>query len=677
MNLECLNDIISDNLAIHIDLTNLKSWNLNTGLTAFSLTKWSGAYSDNINLIDFGLTEFDNGRTNIMWSGITITPNNTLFSMYRVGYNNVINPTTGETSGITVTTTYLPMSATSASGGSTNYFDLNGGYLQGFFKLDGYNYQLLPARYSNGITIETLVYLYPNSQGIFLMMGARAEDKYNTYFGGETTIGGAGSSGVTTSFENYLDALMPSEEVKSGFTLPEEMTETVYTEVQPIDNLKNNVIAFELTQDKRLAFKYINASGLVVTKSSSAIITATGFTMIAMVYTPNDKIEDPELLDCAEQRTGKLVFYINGRSVWTLPEFPEFYFKSFVNDKEKQIGVSYSISWGGGSFGLKHSWHYDKQTYSLYTGQDTAYINNKFIIIENPISIDCYVAPTGDTYLGGLSLSANSTTFTEPNICDPNINNPITVIQIKYTGGTGTTYFIKFNQPVSVISNRDYDIKMSIFNDNFFTGTNNEITILTYSDSTDIDVVSEVQYVYPLTTEYMNQITNQGTHKWFDQQEYEYSINGIMYYGTSGLSVTPENAYIAGYDGQPVQISNYFSTGQNTWLPIKSKIRIPDNTGQDFIYIGVLIKTGTAFNTGGTLYIKDFTYTAADILTQDESKNNLTIQQNFDSSFIGGIQKLRIYDKAFTSSEILNNAYWESKAYPNMIVSKGGRIIYR
>ena len=677
MNLECLNDIISDNLAIHIDLTNLKSWNLNTGLTAFSLTKWSGAYSDNINLIDFGLTEFDNGRTNIMWSGITITPNNTLFSMYRVGYNNVINPTTGETSGITVTTTYLPMSATSASGGSTNYFDLNGGYLQGFFKLDGYNYQLLPARYSNGITIETLVYLYPNSQGIFLMMGARAEDKYNTYFGGETTIGGAGSSGVTTSFENYLDALMPSEEVKSGFTLPEEMTETVYTEVQPIDNLKNNVIAFELTQDKRLAFKYINASGLVVTKSSSAIITATGFTMIAMVYTPNDKIEDPELLDCAEQRTGKLVFYINGRSVWTLPEFPEFYFKSFVNDKEKQIGVSYSISWGGGSFGLKHSWHYDKQTYSLYTGQDTAYINNKFIIIENPISIDCYVAPTGDTYLGGLSLSANSTTFTEPNICDPNINNPITVIQIKYTGGTGTTYFIKFNQPVSVISNRDYDIKMSIFNDNFFTGTNNEITILTYSDSTDIDVVSEVQYVYPLTTEYMNQITNQGTHKWFDQQEYEYSINGIMYYGTSGLSVTPENAYIAGYDGQPVQISNYFSTGQNTWLPIKSKIRIPDNTGQDFIYIGVLIKTGTAFNTGGTLYIKDFTYTAADILTQDESKNNLTIQQNFDSSFIGGIQKLRIYDKAFTSSEILNNAYWESKAYPNMVVSKGGRIIYR
>lgn len=676
MNLECLNDIISDNLVVNIDLTDLKSWDLNTGLTAFSLTKWSGAYSDNINLIDFGLTEFDNGRTNIMWSGITLTPNDTLFSMYRVGFNNVINPTTGETSGVTVTTTYLPMSATSTSGGSTNYFDLNGGYLQGFFKLDGFNYQLLPTRYNNGITIETILYLYPNSHGIFLMLGARAEDKYNPYFSGETISESTGSSGITTSFDNHLDALLPSQQIKNGFTLPEEMTRTVYTNVQPIDNLKNNVIAFEITQDKRLGVKYINANGLVVSELSPPIITTTGFTVIAIVYTPNNEIEDPELLDCAEQRLGKLVLYVNGRSVWKISEFPEFYFKPFANDKEKQIGVPYSISWGGGSFGLKHSWHYDKQTYSLYSGQDTTYINSKFIPIENPISTDCYVAPTGDTYLAGLSFSANSITFTEPDNCNPSIENPITVLQIKYTGGTGTTYFIKFNQPISVISNRDYDVEMSIFNDNFFVGDDNKITILTYSDTTDVNIVSEIQYVYPLTTKYINQIINQNTHKWLDQQEYEYSINGIMYYGTSGTMVTPENANIVGFNGQTLLISNYYSTGENAWLPIKCKFRIPDNIGQKFINIGILIESNDIFNSGGTLYIKNFTYSAADILVQDNNKNNLLIQQNFDSSFIGGIQKLRIYDRAFTSSEILNNTYWESKENPNIVVSKGGRIIY-
>ena len=91
MDLECLNDIITDSLAIHIDLTDIKSWDLNTGLTSVSLTKWSGAISDNLDLIDYGLTAFDVGRTSEMWSGITFTPDDTIFKMYRIGYNNVHN----------------------------------------------------------------------------------------------------------------------------------------------------------------------------------------------------------------------------------------------------------------------------------------------------------------------------------------------------------------------------------------------------------------------------------------------------------------------------------------------------------------------------------------------------------------------------------------------------------
>ena len=48
MNLECLNDIISDRLAIHIDASDIDSWNLNSGFTSISLNKWSGAISDNV-----------------------------------------------------------------------------------------------------------------------------------------------------------------------------------------------------------------------------------------------------------------------------------------------------------------------------------------------------------------------------------------------------------------------------------------------------------------------------------------------------------------------------------------------------------------------------------------------------------------------------------------------------
>lgn len=680
MNLECLNDIITDNLAIHIDLTNIKSWvDWNTGLTAFSLTKWSGAFSDNINLIDFGLTGFDNGRMDAMWSGITFTPSDTLLSLYRVGCNFVQNPTSGQTSGVTVTTVYFPMSATSATGGSLNYFDLNGGYLQGFFKLHGFNYELLPARYGSGITIETLVYLYPDSQGIFFMMGARAEDKYNPYFSGETITGTSSTTGVTTSFDNYLDAIIETQTRLPSFPNPESQYTTTFTVPNPIDNIKNNAIAFELTQNKHLAYKYINNEGLIITNLSPAIINNTGFTIIAITFLPNDIITSSYDLECAPQRKGKLTFFINGRSVWTIKEFPEFYFKAFNNDKEKQEGVPYSISWGGGSQGLGCSYHYDFQTYELYTGQDDIYISDSFVVRDS-----------GDTTnLSGLTLSADSIAFSA---------DSYTVMAVNYSGTTGESkaYFIKFNNPISVLSNRDYNINMSIFNDNFFNlidasgnTIHNKISFFLYSEDVDIDVLSETEYIYPLSASDLIGLNGLalGLDPYDpDRQEYQYIKNGILYFGNTGIPITNLFEYMYGFQSQnPItgQVTQgTIVSGANSWKPMRMTFRTEDNTGQKFIYLGILIETSDGFNTGGTLYIKDFTYKGADILVKDPRKDNLTIEQNFgykDSSFIGGIQKLRIYDKALNSSEILHNALMEMQKNPalNLLISKGGRVIYR
>lgn len=638
-------------MAIQIDLTNTKSWDLNTGLTVFSITKWSGAISDNINLIDLGLTGFDNGRTNIMWSGITLTPSDNLFSMYRVGYNIVNNPTTGETSGITTITQYLPISAVTTTGITGNYFDLSGGYLQGFFKLYGYNYELLPARYNNGITIETLVNLYPNSQGIFYMMGARAEDKYNPYFSGET-ITGTTTIGVIDSADNYLNAILDKQVLKTSFPLPEEKTYTSYYETSPINNIKNNVIAFELTADKKLAYKYINNDGIIITNVSPTIVNVTGFTTIAITFTPDSKIDDITKIDCAKQRLGKLRFYVNGRNVWTITDFPEFYFKSFANDKEKQIGVPYSISWGGGSFGLSESWHYDYQTYILYKGQNSTYINNKFVVEGNT----------------GLILTGDSITFT-----------PETVMRVNCTGGTGNTYYIKFNQPISVLSNRDYVVNLSIYNKGLFnSNANNKISIVPVSNSVDINIIKDTEYVYPVTEAYLESITNtDDTNPFVDGQEYEYSLNGTIYYGVSGVPVTLENIDTNGNEIVIPNSQDSIMTGTDTWLPISSTFRTVDNTGQNFVYLNILIESDSQLLSGGTLFIKDFTYNASDILVKDDRKNNQLIEQNFDSAFIGGIQKLRIYDKALSASEILSNTMFEAKTKPNIVVSKGGRIIYR
>jgi len=375
---------------------------------------------------------------------------------------------------------------------------------------------------------------------------------------------------------------------------------------------------------------------------------------------------------------------VNGRAMWIIKDFPEFYFHAFDNQKEKQLGVPYSMSWGGGSFGLKHSWHYDYQTYIIYNGQDTDYITTNFLTEPDPIPTDCYIPPTGDTYLAGLSLSADSTTFTYTDDCDPDTELPLTVMSIKYTGGTGSTYFVKFLQPISVLSNRDYVADLMLYNDNFFSGgTTNKVSIVMYSDEVDIDIIKESEYVHPLTYDYLLSLQDDNLHPWGDGQEYQYSLDGKLYYGDSGLPVTWENSMIVGYGltnygyyGSPLGASTVMTGGDN-WLPLSNTFRTPDNTGQKFIYMGLLIETDGVLNTGGTLYINDFTYTAADILVQDERKDNLTIEQNFDDGFFGGIQKLRIYDRAFTSPEILHNALMERGKNPNILVSKGGRIIYR
>ena len=698
MNLECLDTFITDNLAIHIDLTSLESWDLNTGFTSFSITKWTGAVSDNINLMDFGLTEFDNGRTNVMWDGITLTPQDNMLSMYRVGYNEIENPTTGETSGVTVTTQFdlYPMSAIT-TGTSGNYFELNGGYLQGFFKLKDYNYEVFPARYNNGITIETLLHLETDSQGIFYMMGARSEDKYNPYFSGETITGGSTTIGVNSSEDNYLNAFVGHEETKNAFAMFEDKSTTVYSEAPPLNNIKNNAIAFEITQDKRLAYKYVDNDGLVVTnKSRLPIHPATGWTLIAISFTPDGPIADPDLLECADQRLGVLVFYVNGRAIWTLKDFPEFYFKAFENQKEKQIGEPYSMSWGGGSFGLKHSWHYDYQEYIIYKGQDTLYIESAFHVEGDPIPTECNPNPSGD-YKAGLTMSADTTTFYIKDPCT-DVEEPMTVMSVHYTGATGATgatgnsYYIKFAQPISVLSNRDYTVELSMYDGGFFNSVDenggqvrNRVSIIPYG-TVDIDITDETEYAYPLTLADIEGLQNVGLEPFPDKQDFQWIVDQIMYYGATGVPVFDQYNYMYGYNrvGENVNdlaniIHGALVTGQDSWKPLKTVFRTPENSGQQFVYIGILIETDYQFNNDAPLFINNFTYEAADILVQDERKDGLTIEQNFDSGFIGGIQKLRVYDKALTSPEILHNALIESKTNPdqNMVVSKGGRIIYR
>lgn len=77
-----------------------------------------------------------------------------------------------------------------------DFVSLKGGFFQGFYKIEGSDYQILPnvidSDWNFEITLrrkdyevgdDTLVYKYPNNKGIFFYMGTRAENKFSVYYG--------------------------------------------------------------------------------------------------------------------------------------------------------------------------------------------------------------------------------------------------------------------------------------------------------------------------------------------------------------------------------------------------------------------------------------------------------------------------------------------------------------
>jgi len=85
------------------------------------------------------------------------------------------------------------------------YHELYGGFYQGFYKLFGYDYDILPERVNKGWTVEmilkprlfdeyspnsgetTLNQIYPNNKNIFFYLGARAENKFYHHADGSPT----------------------------------------------------------------------------------------------------------------------------------------------------------------------------------------------------------------------------------------------------------------------------------------------------------------------------------------------------------------------------------------------------------------------------------------------------------------------------------------------------------
>lgn len=566
--------IDQDKLIMNIDLTNNKSWNLNSDYIVNSSNIWNKAVSNEINLIDYGLTMYDNGRVSDIEECYQFENNDKTFKMYRVGANDDDGN--------------IDFSDYNISGMTTNnqignYFYLNGGYLQGFFKLEDYEYEILPARFMNGFTIETLIRVDNDSEGIFYYMGTRSEDKYNTYFSGETYINNNNNyDGILTSERNLLSAYIDEEVISNAFgNYEEEKYHIEKLKENQLENLKNNVISFEVTSDKKIKIKRIDIDGNLKEYTSDNILKMN-WNLISFTFIPDTSLpEYNSQYKCYGLRKGTLKVYVNGYLFWKLNNFDEFYFKPINNHKEKQIGVPYNISWGGGSFGLKHSYHYDYNNIVIYDNDDLTYIDNNFIVD------------------GDANLTYDSTN----ELMKLNINN-------------GTNIILEYDNQIEVLGGHKYRMTCFVSGDIY----NNFIDL------------GEIKLKINSNFE-------------------QYELLDEHIYTTKRIN--PE------------------------WVELIFEFRIAKDCNFHYFYPQIEITSETGFISGSNLKIKDWFVETTNILTQDPNKEDLYIEKYFSSSFIGAIQKLRLYDRPLNNDEILNNAEVESQnEYYNIDTNVGGRIIY-
>jgi len=248
-----------------------------------------------------------------------------------------------------------------------------------------YNYQILPTRQENGWTAEfiinpddticsgvtgtTLNEVYTGNTGFIFYMGTRAENKYWDLFSGET--------GYTTSSGFPLPPPTITEEVLNdnpflvynGSNLTTACTFTGITEVTTTNkdwelDIIDNALGFRITPEGAVGYRLITSTGVcsgdsyttecavIEDYSEDGLITNGEWQQLVIRFRPYGIYDTTCDLVVGARRKGRLDIYINGYLRHTFDDFDEFIFKELDEHREKQQGVPFNYSLGGGSQGL-------------------------------------------------------------------------------------------------------------------------------------------------------------------------------------------------------------------------------------------------------------------------------------------------------------------------------------
>lgn len=160
----------------------------------YSTVTWPEAKNSGVDMEDIGMTGVDNGL--IAFNKYAISNKEFLDIYFRSKYHIesgdtrfFMSPITGNTQEYT-----YPMYLVNESG--TTYIAFKGGFYQGFFGLEGFDYQTLPYNYNGNylfhfdlrprsdyeVEDNTVNAAHPENEGIFFFMGTRAENKFFPFY---------------------------------------------------------------------------------------------------------------------------------------------------------------------------------------------------------------------------------------------------------------------------------------------------------------------------------------------------------------------------------------------------------------------------------------------------------------------------------------------------------------
>lgn len=164
----------------------------------YSHNEWVDSINEGVELKDIGFTGVDNGFISYRKDIISNKEFYDLFtgSTYTIDNDKrfFMTPITGNTLDY-----QYPLSVIK---GEENYFSFKGGFLQGFFKLDGLKYQTLPSKIEDEWCLSFVLRrrgdyelennilnkIHPENSGIFFFMGTRAENKFWKYYNFDSEI---------------------------------------------------------------------------------------------------------------------------------------------------------------------------------------------------------------------------------------------------------------------------------------------------------------------------------------------------------------------------------------------------------------------------------------------------------------------------------------------------------